>query len=445
MTEQTTVHTMLANAASASDFRSPGGGWLEQLIFRGPGSTEGAIETVGLFMLILAFSTFFFVLLVSLSIYWAIKYRRRPGVPAARSPSHNTPLEIFWTVVPSSSLLVIFLLGFWGYMDKIVPHGDALLLDVTGRKWAWSVTYPNGAESQWAEHLDERTLGTHPQTGETISARNVQPYPVFVVAEGQPYHLRMSSQDVIHSFWIPDFKVKMDVFPNRYTGYGFTAPMLGADASVSEIDGRTYIHKDYWIFCAEYCGDNHAEMAAVLRVVSRADYQHILSNVWTTDVPPVQLGQIVAQQKCATCHSTDGSGGVGPTWYQAWGNPVPLANGQTLQLDGPDDWANYARESILQPQAKIHAGYGGTMPSFQGQLSDAQLNGILAYMASLSDAGQDYARRMTEAYEAGGEAPAEGEPAGEADAASGEHAEPTDRPADQPDDQNTTQAPGTEG
>jgi cytochrome c oxidase subunit 2 len=335
-------------------------GGLEGLIFRGRPMDDTAVETDALFMLILWFSVFFFVLLMALMIYWGFfKYRRRPGVPAPRSPSHNGPLEVFWTVVPSSALLVIFLLGLWTYTDRQIASANAIPLSVKAWKWGWGVTYPNGAESQWTLRLDP---GATQQT------------PVFVVPEDTNIALTMISQDVIHSFWIPDFRVKMDVFPNRYTGYTFRTPKLPAGVG----------YEDHWIFCAEYCGDLHADMAAILRVVPHAEYVDITENKWATgDLTPIEIGQRVYVRMCATCHSVDGSGNVGPTWKDAFGTDVPLADGRTVPYD-----ENYIRESILEPGAKLHAGYANQMPSFQGLVSEAQIDALIAYIKSLSAAGQ---------------------------------------------------------
>lgn len=333
---------------------------LEGLIFRSRPMSPTAANVDGLFIMIFWFSMFFFVLLMALMIYWCFfKYRRRPGVPAPRSPSHNGPLEVFWTVVPSSGLLVIFLFGLWTYVDAQVAPSNALSLNLKAWKWGWAVTYPNGAESQWSVTLDQG--GT-------------QSVSIFVVPENTDVALQMISQDVIHSFWIPDFRVKMDVFPNRYTGYTFRTPPLPADAE----------YKDHWIFCAEYCGDLHSEMAAVLRIVRHADYVDITENKWGTgDLTPVQLGERVFTRMCATCHSADGSSNVGPTWKDAYGTQVPLADGRSVPYD-----ANYIRESIIEPGAKIHAGYANVMPSFQGLVNEDQIAGVVAYIMSLSEQGR---------------------------------------------------------
>lgn len=390
-----------------------GGDWLTRWFFRGSSASTSGVNTDGLFMMIFWLSVFFFVVLMGLSAYWVVKYRRRPGVPAPRSPSHNTPLEVFWTVVPSSSLLVIFLLGFWGYMDKVVSPGDAIPLQVRGWKWGWEVTYPNGAKSNWLAKLDSRQVGLNEATGEPILAQSPLNYPIFVVPAGKAVRLQMHSDDVLHSFWIPDIRVKMDVMPNRYTGYGFTVPSLSPTPNEGELpDGSTYIYDDHWIFCAEYCGDQHAEMAAVLRVVEPDVYAEIIAGfAGGLDIPPTELGKAVWQSKCAVCHSIDGSTLVGPTWENKWGYEFQLSKGDFPgSFDDPLAWANYIRESIILPDVAYRQGFNGGMQSFDGQLSDAEINGVIAYIASLSDRGQDYAEQANAAWEAAGaENPGEGD------------------------------------
>ncbi|MCC5821982.1 MAG: c-type cytochrome [Phycisphaerales bacterium] len=342
--------------------------WLTRLIFRSEPASNAAVFTDALFMMIFWFSMFFFVLLMGLMIYWTIKYRRRPGVPAPVSPHHNTPLEIIWTVVPSSGLLVIFVLGFWGYMEKVTPVSGALELKVDAWKWGWNITYPNGAESPEAQPLSEGDWD----------------FPIFYVPEDTPVSLRMSSQDVIHAFWIPAFRTKMDVYPNRYTGFTFHTPRLRADEFVTDTSGdepRQIPGRDLWVFCAEYCGEEHSRMAATLRVVPRNVYEAKLES-FMADVEPVELGRRLWATRCSACHSIDGSPGTGPTWKDSYGYEVILNDGTSLIRD-----ANYMRESVYVPNAKIVAGYPANMPSFQGQINEQQFEGILAFMRSLSDRG----------------------------------------------------------
>ncbi len=342
--------------------------WLSRLIFRSAPASDTAVWTDGLFMMIFWFSVFFFVLLMGLMVYWTVKYRRRPGVPAPASPHHNTPLEIIWTVVPSSALLVIFVLGFWGYMQKMVPPMGALELKVDAWKWGWSVNYPNGAKSTETRPLSEGEMG----------------YPIFYVPEDTDIDLRMSSADVIHAFWIPDFRTKMDVYPNRYTGFTFRTPRLNANEFVTDASKEEPVQipgRDMWVFCAEYCGDDHSRMAATLRVVPRHVYERKIEE-WNADVPPVELGRRIWAMRCATCHSIDGGPGTGPTWKNGYGHEVVLSDGSSLIRD-----AGYIRESVYLPQARVVAGYAPTMSSFQGLVSEKELEGLIAFMRSISDRG----------------------------------------------------------
>ncbi|GAB4386855.1 MAG: cytochrome c oxidase subunit II [Phycisphaerales bacterium] len=336
------------------------GGILEQTIFRTSGQNAQAVMTDGLFMLIVWFSVFFFILLMGLMIYWVIRYRRRPGVPVFVSASHNEPLEIFWTVVPSSALLVIFLAGFQGYMAKVVAPADAIQLNVSGFKWDWNITYPNGEQSQYT-----LPLGTKPAV------------KIFVLPEDTSIQLLMQSRDVIHSFWVPDYRTKMDLYPNRYTTYTFRTEKLRRDE----------LYRDHWIFCAEYCGDSHSEMYGIFRVVSRENYDRILSDWNTGNLSCEDLGKLVYKNNCISCHSVDGSRLIGPTWLGSFGTKRALEGGGEVVVD-----ENYIRESILYPQAKRSAGFEGqVMTSFLGQLSDQEIEGVICYFKALAaqPAGED--------------------------------------------------------
>lgn len=364
-------------------------GFIDRLIFgdRLPAS-EAAAWSDGLFMMILWFSVFFFVLLMGLMVWFTIKYRRRPGVAAEPSPHHNTLLEVFWTVVPSSSLLVMFVLGFWGYTQKVVSPDNALELRIQGMKWAWQATYPNGAQSPETKALSREVIRT--DTSETVIEG--RQYPVFYVPEDTDVKLRMQSTDVIHAFWIPEFRTKMDVIPNRYTGYGFRTPKLtGADVYIHR-DPNTgqeteMLGRDMWVFCAEYCGDEHSRMAATLRVVPREIYDQKMEE-WSVQGQPWEEGMKIWKMICATCHSNEGARLVGPPWNESsdangqygWGYDVTLADGSTHPRD-----ANYYRESILDPNAKIVNGFAPAMSSYQGQLSDEDIDNVIAYIQTLSE------------------------------------------------------------
>jgi cytochrome c oxidase subunit 2 len=355
-------------------------GFFQKLIFGGDAASLPGASSDAMFMMIFWFSVFFFVLLMVLMVFFVIKYRRRPGVPAQVSPHHSTLLEIFWTVVPSSSMLVFFVLGFQGYAEKMVVPDSAMELKIDAWKWQWQATYPNGANSP-----ETKPISYHkdPVTGVVTKGLD---YPIFYIPEDTDVRLKMISSDVIHSFWIPAFRTKMDIMPNRYTGYGFHTPKLTAD-DLSE-DG-SMIARDLTIFCAEYCGDEHSRMAATLRVVPRDVYEDKLES-WAVELPPVELGKVIFKTMCASCHKVEPVQSTGPTWAQAKLNGLEFGYGYDVQLtDGTkvarDD--NYYRESIIDPNSKVVDGFLPVMTAFGAQLDEKKIDAVIAYIKTLSDRG----------------------------------------------------------
>lgn len=367
-------HTLATNADA---------GFLQRLFFRDHAGYELGRQADDLFMFIWWYSVFWFVLLMGLMIYWTIKYRRRPGVPTPRSPHHSTPLEIAWTVIPSLVLIYLFFAGLGPYLGKLIVPAGAEVLDVVGYKWSWRVTYDNG--------------GNPPELVELGGDSN---NPVIVVPAGRPIVFKLKSDDVIHSFWIPDFRIKVDALPNRITSYWIEAQEPG----------------EHWIFCAEYCGDSHSEMAALLRVVTYAEYLEYKANLGIDpNAPPWEKGQLLAKAKggCFACHSIDGGANVGPTWKDTgagqfgYGHPIQFTDGTSLTAEqiatDPVAWENYARESIIDPNAKKRVGYAaGGMSSFRGVLNDEEIGYIIAYMRHLNGFGP------AEGDPAAGAAPADG-------------------------------------
>ncbi len=244
-------------------------------------------------------------------------------------------------MVPIILVIIVFFWGFNTYMKlQIVPR-DAIEIKVTGRQWMWVFDYPNGSNS-----INE-----------------------LVVPVDQPVKLLMSSDDVIHSFYVPQFRIKQDVVPNRYTVAWFEASRTG----------------EFDIYCAEFCGDSHSEMRGAVRVVSREDYTAYLEGGGAqgeaAGVSLVDLGrQLYSSRACNTCHTTDGSASVGPTFRNLYGHEVTMSDGSSITVD-----ENYIRESLLNPQANIVRGYQPVMPTFQGLLSDRQIDGLVAYLKSLSN------------------------------------------------------------
>ncbi len=288
------------------------------------------------FFFILAVSTVFFAVTLFVLLSFIIKYRRRAGVAPSPSAAHNTKLELAWSIIPGGLMLVMFYLGVTTYIDMRTPPEDALEVRVTGQKWSWSFTYPNG-------HTD----------------------PNLHVPVNQPVRLVMTSEDVIHSFFVPDFRLKMDVVPGRYTKAWFTATATG----------------DYQVLCTEYCGTKHSEMLAKVIVHEPGGFETWLkeSGNVLAHMSPVEAGKYLYEaQGCKACHSVDGSPGIGPSWKGVFGHQARFADGTSAKAD-----ENYLRESIVDPQAKVVAGFGPVMPTYQGKLKDGEITAIIDYIKSL--------------------------------------------------------------
>lgn len=280
-------------------------------------------------------STFFFVLIVTLMVLFVIRYRRRPGVGPLPSPSHNTKLEVLWIVVPLGLVSVMFYLGFSGYMNLRFVPANAYEIRVDAQKWKWLFTYPNGYQDD-----------------------NLH------VPVDEPVKLTMTSKDVIHSLFIPAFRVKQDVVPGRYTTMWFQATEPG----------------EYDLECAEYCGTSHSEMLAKVIVHAPGGLEAWLVEAEKKfqSLPPVERGRDIYLKRCAVCHSSDGTPKTGPSFKAIYGHSVKFNDGTETTVDD-----NYIRESIVDPSAKIVAGYPDQMPVFKGQLSDNQITAIIEYIKSL--------------------------------------------------------------
>jgi len=303
-----------------------------------PANSTIAGEVDALFYFIFYTAIVLFVLVMAFTTYFIIKYRRRGQRELTSGVAHNTKLEILWTVIPTILVIIVFVWGFKTYLRMNIAPSDALEIKATGQKWFWVFDYPNGANS-----MND-----------------------LVVPAGKPVKLLMSSQDVIHSFFVPDFRVKMDVLPNRYTITWFEAINPG----------------EYDIYCTEYCGKGHSEMLGKVKVLSEEDYEVWLASAAVEIPEGMSLDEAGAQlytsKACATCHSIDGSPGVAPSFLGKFGSKEALVDGSEVLVD-----ENYVRESILNPQAKIVQGYQPVMPTYQGVLTDRQIDALIAYMKTL--------------------------------------------------------------
>lgn len=306
--------------------------WLRQVLMPSAGSTW-APEVDRLFLFLVGLSGFFFVLIATLTAWFAIRYRRRDSA-VANPPTHNTPLEVVWSVIPLALVMVIFFWGFHGYINAAVAPADALQIQVVAKRWIWQFQYPNGV----------RTVNE------------------LYVPVGKPVKLVMISEDVIHSFYVPTFRVKQDVLPSRYTQLWFQPTQTGA-------------HR---ILCTEYCGRGHSDMLGVIHVATEEEYRRWLETGGDLGkhMPPAEFGRLLyASKGCETCHSLDGTKGQGPSFKGVFGHSVLLADGRSVVAD-----ENYLRESILQPQAKVVAGYQPVMPTFQGLLRESEINALIEFI-----------------------------------------------------------------
>lgn len=296
-------------------------------------SSVFAGEVDSLFWFITWISTFFFVLIAGLIFYSMWKYKFRAG---RRTPhiEHNTKLEITWTVVPSIILLVVFFWGFNGYIAGAVPPANAMEIQVNAKKWVWSFEYPDGTRSVNEIHV-----------------------PV-----NRPVKLVMTSEDVIHDFFVPDMRVKKDVVPGRYTQVWFNPTEVG-----------THV-----VECAQYCGKGHSDMLAKVIVESQAQYENWLATGGEElqKMPLKELGAKVYEEKgCSTCHSLDGSKGNCPSWKGIWAGNNKMQDGRTMVVD-----ENYVRKTMMEPGNMLLPGYDNIMPSFQGLLREREIKGVIEFI-----------------------------------------------------------------
>lgn len=301
-----------------------------------------ASKVDGVLLVITLMSLVFFVLITILLVYFAIKYRRRSEDEETPYITGSEPLEIIWTVIPSVLLILLFIYGFVVFKEMKTPPKDAQEITVMGKQWLWTFEYYNGRKT-----LNE-----------------------LYVQENRPVRLVMMADDVLHSFFVPGFRVKQDILPGRYTQLWFTPTKVGT----------------FDIFCAEYCGTGHSAMLGKVIVLSPEAY-----DIWEKGVevdeggavaslPPAEMGEKIYKEKgCNACHSIDGSVLVGPSFKGMIGRTQEMEDGSTVTVD-----ENYIRESILEPQAHIVKGFQPVMPSFKGILSDKDITALIAYFKTLN-------------------------------------------------------------
>ncbi len=317
-----------------------------------PQASTMASQVDLLYAFLVLVTAFFSVLIAASVIFFSIKYRRRSEGERTPHIHGSTALEITWSIIPFGITMIMFLWGAHLFVALKRPPDDALQVNVVGKQWMWKL-----------QHLEGR--------------REINELHVPV---GRPVKLTLTSEDVIHSFYVPAFRIKQDAVPGRYNTTWFEATKVGS----------------YHLFCAEYCGTAHSGMIGRIVVMEPADYQAWLAGESTSPaaadgggVSLVAAGQALYEKHgCTTCHEAGSV--LGPSLAGVPGGTIVLQDGSSVTAD--DD---YLRESILNPQAKIVKGFAPVMPTFKGQLNEEQILQLIAYIKSLGGEGAAAAHGKT--------------------------------------------------
>jgi cytochrome c oxidase subunit 2 len=283
-----------------------------------------------------AVTAFFSILIAGLVVLFAIKYRRRHADEVGHAIHGSLALELLWTIIPFCIVMVMFVWGAKVFFDLYRPPVGAMEVYVVGKQWMWKVQHMDGQREINELHV-----------------------PI-----NRPVKLIMGSEDVLHSYYIPAFRVKADVIPGRYNTLWFQATTPGR----------------YHLFCAEYCGTKHSGMIGKVIAQTPQDYQAWLAGGRSTGTAAQNGERLFADLACNTCHKPDATG-RGPSLHGIYGSTVELADGRKVVADD-----NYIRESIMNSQAKVVKGYQGIMPPFQGMVSEENLMQLIAYIRTLKPA-----------------------------------------------------------
>ena len=301
-----------------------------------PSASTVAVEMDLLYAFIVAVCAFFTVLVAALVVYFTVKYRRRHPDDVGADIHGSLALELTWTFIPFVLSLVMFAWGASLFFRLATPPANAMELFVVGKQWMWKVQHPEGVREINEMHV-----------------------PI-----GRPVRITLGSEDVLHDYSIPAFRVKMDAVPGKLTTLWFEATVPGR----------------YHIFCAEYCGTKHSGMIGEVIAMQPQDYEVWLAGGRSTGTAAQNGERLFSDLACITCHKTD-STGRGPSLLGVFGSQVELTDGRKVTAD-----ENYLRESIMNSQAKIVKGYQGIMPAFQGMVSEENLMQLIAYIRTLKPA-----------------------------------------------------------
>jgi len=312
-------------------------------MFEGYSNFSGGVDTA--FAIIVGISLFFLIGITAVIIYFIFKYNKKKN-PVASEIEGSNKLEIIWTVIPLILVLFMFWLGWSSYIPMRKVPADAMKVKVTAQMWSWRFEYPNGKV--------EDTL---------------------IVPVNKAVVLNMVSLDVIHSLYIPAFRIKEDVVPGKKENYmWFKSLVIGS----------------YDLFCAEYCGLRHSYMGTIVEVVDQSTFDKWYASApvkidSTVAAKPGFAGKLLSEQKgCIACHSADGTQIVGPSYKDIFGKKITVVtNGKEREIIVDEE---YIKKSILEPEADIVKGFPkGAMVSYKGQLTDEELDKIVEYIKTLSE------------------------------------------------------------
>ncbi|MBK7212668.1 MAG: cytochrome c oxidase subunit II [Bacteroidales bacterium] len=297
------------------------------------------------FIFILGVSAIFLVGITAAMIYFIIRYNKKRN-PVAEEIEGSTKLEIIWTVIPTILVMIMFWMGWKAYIPQRQIPKDAMSVKVTAQMWSWRFEYDNG-----------RVTDT------------------LIVPAGKNVAMHLNALDVIHSLYIPDFRIKEDLVPNRKNSMWFNAPIVGT----------------YELFCTEYCGLRHSYMLSAVKVLPEAEF-----NAWyaasaqpkldsAAAAVPGAAGKLIVQGKaCIACHTADGTKLVGPSFKGIYGHKVTVVtDGKEREITVDDE---YIKQSIINPEADVVKGFQkGQMVSYKGQLSDEEIAKIIEYIKTLGE------------------------------------------------------------
>lgn len=299
-----------------------------------PTASSEAAELDSLFFFLVALCGTVATLIIIFILYFVVKYRRRTPDQLALSGRSYRTLELAWTLIPFAIFLFIFYWGAKLYFNLMTPPEDAIEINMVGRQWMWKVRHPEG----------QREINT------------------LHVPLGRPVKLTIASQDVIHSFFVPAFRIHLDVVPGRYRTIWFKATETGT----------------FHLFCSQYCGTQHSGMKGDVVVMQPEEYARWLNS--GSEGSAASEGQkLFRQLSCNTCHTGDSTARA-PFRGDLYGKQVNLQGGDTVLADD-----NYIRQSIVDPEARIVAGYKPIMPTFKGQVDEEQIMLLISFIRSLKE------------------------------------------------------------